>query len=110
MDDFANAYHQAQRAIADLKAAVLHTLGSQGNEGMTNAELGRRLGIYAGHRGHEGHISRTMLALLEAEGVVDQDPKPNAGKFDGRRSRTNLRLGPLAGCFYGPLDRKSTQL
>lgn len=39
---------------------------------MTNAEIGRTLGIYSGHVGHEGHISRTLLAIMESEGVVSQ--------------------------------------
>lgn len=42
---------------------------------MTNAEIGRSLGIYAGHVGHEGHIPRTLLALMESDGVVSQDEK-----------------------------------
>ncbi len=40
---------------------------------MTNAAIGRTLGIYAGHKGHEGHMSRTVLAMLEQEGVVEQN-------------------------------------
>jgi hypothetical protein len=31
------------------------------------------LGIYQGHIGHEGHVSRTILGLLEAEQVVVQN-------------------------------------
>jgi hypothetical protein len=66
------AYHIAQRAIADLKAAVFSIL--LGNpDGISNAQLGRTLGIYAGHVGHEGHISRTLLAMLAEEGVAEQD-------------------------------------
>lgn len=68
-----DAYHIAQRALADLKAAVRITLEKSSNPGMSNAEIGRTLGIYAGHVGHEGHISRTILALLENEGVVEQN-------------------------------------
>lgn len=66
-------YHLAQRALADLKGSVLLTLQAAGSDGLSNAELGRRLGIYAGHKGHEGHISRTMLAMMEEEGVVEQE-------------------------------------
>ncbi len=69
------AYHLAQSAIADLKSAVYLALESAGSDGLSNAELGRSLGIYAGHVGHEGHISRTLLALLESEGVVIQEPE-----------------------------------
>ncbi|MCJ7975144.1 hypothetical protein LOS88_20230 [Aeromonas veronii] len=66
------AYQLAQSAIADLKSAVYLTLEASGDAGLTNAELGRSLGIYGGHVGHEGHISRTLLGLLENEGVVVQ--------------------------------------
>jgi hypothetical protein len=67
-----SAYHLAQRALADLKAAVYQLL-CESNTALSNAEIGRCLGIYAGHEGHEGHISRTLLAMLEAEGVAEQD-------------------------------------
>lgn len=66
------AYHLAQSAMADLKAAVRFTLSAAPN-GLTNAQIGRSLGIYGGDVGHEGHISRTLLALLESEGVAEQD-------------------------------------
>ncbi|WP_143150247.1 hypothetical protein [Erythrobacter sanguineus] len=65
-------YRQAQLAIAELKAAVLSLLRKVPS-GMSNAAIGRSLGIYAGHKGHEGHISRTLLAMLEAEGLVQQN-------------------------------------
>ncbi|MCF5893084.1 MULTISPECIES: hypothetical protein [Aeromonas] len=68
----AQAYQLAQSAIADLKSAVYLALEASGDTGLTNAELGRSLGIYGGHVGHEGHISRTLLGLLENEGVVVQ--------------------------------------
>lgn len=66
----AEQYRRAQAGIAELKAAVLSLLEKQ--SGLTNAAVGRTLGIYAGHKGHEGHISRTILAMLEQEGVVEQ--------------------------------------
>ena len=68
-------YRTAQLALADLKAAIREVISDSGVEGLTNAEIGRTLGIYAGHVGHEGHISRTLLAMLESEGVVQQDKK-----------------------------------
>jgi hypothetical protein len=34
-----------------------------------------RAGIYHGHVGHEGHISRTVLKLLESDEVIFQDEK-----------------------------------
>ena len=67
------AYQLAQNALADLKTAVRHVLQGGPDDGMTNAEIGRTLGIYGGHVGHEGHISRTLLAFMESEGVVAQD-------------------------------------
>ena len=67
-----DAYHVAQRAMSDLKAAILRVLASAPASGLSNAAIGRTLGIYAGHVGHQGHISRTLLALMESEGVVEQ--------------------------------------
>jgi hypothetical protein len=66
-------YMMAQSAIAQLKAAMHQLLASAPSDGLTNADIGRALGIYSGHVGHEGHIPRTLLALMEAEGVVQQD-------------------------------------
>lgn len=54
-------YRRAQLALAELKAAVFSLLERQ-NVSMSNAAIGRSLGIYGGHKGHEGHISRTTLA------------------------------------------------
>lgn len=68
-----DAYHLAQSAIADLKAAVHAVLYNSPEGGLTNAQIGRTLGIYVGHVGHEGHISRTLLAMLQTEGVAEQD-------------------------------------
>ena len=65
-------YLLAQRAIADLKAAVYAALNSGPTSGLRNADIGRMLGIYSGHIGHEGHIPRTILALMESEGTVEQ--------------------------------------
>jgi len=75
MFDRKEAYHLAQRTVADLKTSVLMVLqtGGEGTTGRSNAEIGRCLGIHLGHKGHGGHIPRTMLALLESEGVVEQD-------------------------------------
>lgn len=67
------SYAKAQMAISNLKAAIYEVL-LESSDGMTNAQLGRSLGIYVGHKRHEGHISRTILALMEVEEVVKQDP------------------------------------
>ncbi|MEM5495746.1 hypothetical protein [Hoeflea sp. AS16] len=69
-----NEYRKSQIAMAELKAAVLSLLEKTPG-GMSNASIGRSLGIYTGHKRHEGHISRTLLAMLETEGVVDQNPE-----------------------------------
>ena len=66
-------YQMSQQAIADLKTAIHALLANGPEEGMTNAEIGRTLGIYQGHIGHEGHIPRTLLAIMEIEEVVMQN-------------------------------------
>ena len=66
------AYSIAQTAIANLKSAVYIILETAGDDGMTNADIGRTLGIYQGHIKHEGHIPRTLLGIMEHEGVVEQ--------------------------------------
>ena len=66
-------YRLAQHALSDLKAAIVQVLEISPREGLTNSEVGRSLGIYQGHVGHEGHIPRTLLAIMESEGVVAQD-------------------------------------
>jgi hypothetical protein len=65
-------YERAQRAIAELKGSIYEILLRAGEQGLSNAQIGRSLGIYAGHIGHQGHIPRTMLALMENEGVAEQ--------------------------------------
>lgn len=68
------AYFMAQSAIAQLKASVRMVLEAAEPAGLRNADIGRTLGIYTGHVEHEGHIPRTLLAIMEAEGVVNQTP------------------------------------
>ena len=68
-------YKEAQTAIAQLKSLVRTVLELAPEEGLKNSEIGRVLGIYSGHVEHEGHISRTLLEMLKAEGVVEQNPK-----------------------------------
>lgn len=68
------AYADAQRAIATLKSAIYMVLLDAGPEGMKNVEIGKALGIHAGHARHEGHIPRTLLAIMEGEYVTEQDP------------------------------------
>lgn len=72
-DHHAEPYLLAQRALADLKFAVYATLKGAPAKGLTNAQLGHSLGIYHWHVGHEGHISRTILGMLKAEGLAHRD-------------------------------------
>lgn len=65
-------YTNAQRAMAELKGAI-HDLLESHPQGLRNVDIGEKLGIYTGHVRHEGHISRTLLAIMESEGVVVQD-------------------------------------
>jgi hypothetical protein len=65
-------YERAQKAVAELKGAIYEVLLKADEQGYSNAHIGRSLGIYAGHIGHQGHIPRTMLALMENEDVVEQ--------------------------------------
>lgn len=62
----------ARDAIAKLKGAERTALECGPDEGLRNVDIGKALGIYAGHVDHVGHISRTILAMLESEGVVEQ--------------------------------------
>ena len=66
-------YNRAQQAMAAMKAAIHELLSGCGQSGLSNAQIGRALGIYSGHEGHEGHISRALLAIMQKEGVVEQD-------------------------------------
>lgn len=75
MKELSEAYNLAQRAISDLKTAI-HSILMEHPDGLSNAEIGRALGIYHGHSGkHEGHISRVLLQLMQVEGILSQDEK-----------------------------------
>jgi len=81
MIDEISPYLKAQMAIAYMKAAVHETLQSAPEGGLKNVEIGRKLGIYMGHVEHEGHIPRTILAMMEAEGVVEQNADTKTWKL-----------------------------
>jgi|GEM_PF-5404189 hypothetical protein len=66
------AYRKAQNAIAELKSAVVDVLATAGSDGLRNSQIGRLLGIYQGHVRHQGHISRTILEMLQADGIAEQ--------------------------------------
>ena len=82
------AYRRAQRAIAELKSAAVDLLATAGPEGWRNAQIGRLLGIYQGHVRHEGHISRTILEMLQADGIAEQK---------GQGGPWQIRQQPAAG-------------
>jgi hypothetical protein len=67
-----SAYERAQRGLALLKGSIYELIKQAGPDGLRNVEVGKALGIYAGHIGHEGHISRTLLEVMRSEGVVNQ--------------------------------------
>jgi hypothetical protein len=85
-----STYLLAQEAIAQLKGAVYELL-EKNPKGISNAEVGRRLGIYQGHVGHEGHISRTVLGMLENEEVAEQDPETKLWTIRKQPARTTLK-------------------
>jgi hypothetical protein len=74
-------YLLAQTAMAQLKAAVHQVLTKGPQDGLKNSDIGRLLGIYMGHVEHEGHIPRTLLAIMESEGVVEQDKETKAWRL-----------------------------
>jgi hypothetical protein len=81
-----NPYVLAQDAMAKLREAIYLLLSEAPATGLKNAQIGRSLGIYSGHVGHEGHISRTVLALMEAEGVVEQDDATKSWRIRDNKS------------------------
>ena len=79
-----SAYFMAQMTIALLRDAP--------DDGLKNSQIGRQLGIYMGHVEHEGHIPRTLLAIMESEGVVEQDEATKHWRLTtiaGRRTATS---------------------
>ncbi len=74
------SYFLAQSAMAQLKSAIYQVL-AEAPGGLKNSEIGRILGIYMGHIEHEGHIPRTLLAIMESEGVVEQEKESKAWKL-----------------------------
>jgi hypothetical protein len=74
--------------MAELKGAIYELL-CQSGAGLSNAEIGRRLGIYGGHVGHEGHISRTVLGMLENEQVIMQDKESKIWTIRRLESHSN---------------------
>ena len=77
------AYRRAQRAPAELRAAAAEILATAAPKGLRKSQVGRLLGIYRGHVRHQGHISRTVLEMLQEDGVAEQN---------GERGHWRLRL------------------
>lgn len=89
-----DSYSIAQQGIVNLKSAIYKLLMEANEDGLTNAEIGRSLGIYTGHVRHEGHISRTILAIMESEGVVEQNTATKKWKL---KDQTSSNLKDTAG-------------
>ena len=81
-----SAYAEAQHAIALLKSAIYSILLDASSAGLRNVDIGRGLGIYSGHKRHEGHIPRTLLAIMESEGVVEQVNETSHWRLKIKRS------------------------
>jgi hypothetical protein len=70
-------YSRAQIALSELKSCIRQLLLEAGDGGLSNAEIGRRLGIYMGmidkdKPTHEGQIPRILLGMMKVEGSVYQ--------------------------------------
>lgn len=65
-------YFKAQHGITLIKDGVYILLRDNFPNGLRNVDIGKSLGIYSGHKGHEGHISRTVLEMMRSEGVIEQ--------------------------------------
>jgi len=69
---YENPYFQAQKGLVLLKSSIHTLLSAKYPSGLRNVDIGKALGIYTGHKGHEGHISRTLLEIMQNEGVIEQ--------------------------------------
>jgi len=67
-----SSYFKAQMGMTNIKEAVYALLKDHDPKGLRNVDIGKNLGIYGGHKGHEGHISRTILEIMQSEGVIEQ--------------------------------------
>ena len=67
-----SSYYKAQYGLTLLKDAIRDLLVSIHPKGLRNVDVGKALGIYSGHKGHEGHISRTLLEIMQNEGIIEQ--------------------------------------
>ena len=74
----AQCFALAQEGYAKLKAAIYGLLSQEPQRPLSNVEIGRTLGIHAGHLGHAGHIPRTILEDLKNDGLIEQDAQSKA--------------------------------
>lgn len=77
-------YSKAQEGVTKLKEAIYDFLSERGEEGATNVEIGRSLGIYTGYstregepdkKAQEGHLPRTILGYMETDEAVYRKDK-----------------------------------
>jgi len=73
-----------ERALSELRG-VVHAKLLENKDGLTNAQLGRSLGLYMGHVGHQGCVSRTILEMLKENEMAWQDPATK--RWFGRKKR-----------------------
>lgn len=82
---YAKCFRLAQDGLGKIKSAVFGYLQQEHPRALTNAEIGRALGIYGGHVGHVGHLSGTALELLKADGLVRQNDDKAWSLVDHRK-------------------------
>ncbi len=83
--DRSDAFALAQEGYAKLKVAVYAFMAMEPDRPLSNAEIGRSLGIYAGHLGHVGHIPRTILEELKNDGLVEQSDEDKKWRLVSHR-------------------------
>lgn len=86
--DPSRLYDFAQNAWTALKLTVLSLLENAPG-GLRNVDIGTSLGIYGGHRGHQGHVSRTILEELAQEGLVYQDRHSKRWYYKSQAKESN---------------------
>jgi hypothetical protein len=84
-------YHRAQAALAELKAAVYLLLDDAPLGGLTDAQVGRSLGIH--DLGSDGRLTAALLAMMEAEGVVEHDPETDCWRLRSHVSEADAFQG-----------------
>ena len=65
-------YSQSQQAIAILKSCIYRVLEESGDTGLRNSEISTKLGIRTADGSSKDWITRTVLAMMEREEVVQK--------------------------------------